>query len=96
MAGIKGRSGRKRKDTLRFRPVITLQPGLDDKLIEFFSAIPCRYQGEAIKIALRNGGLDAGRDAAATIATQEAIMAAQERAEIEGSLSSLGDQWDNM
>lgn len=55
--------------------MITLQPGADDRLIEFFSAIPRRYQGEAIKAALRNGGLDAGRVAAEAIATQEATMA---------------------
>lgn len=76
--------------------MITLQPGPDDKLIEFFSAVPRRYQGAAIQAALRNGGLDAGRDAATAMAAQEAILAAQERAEIEDGLGSLGNQWDQM
>ena len=60
MPGTKGRSGR--KQTLRIRIVLklTLRPGPDDDLIQFFGNIPPGRRPEAVKAALRGGNLADG------------------------------------
>jgi hypothetical protein len=60
MPGTKGRSGR--KQTLRRRIVLklTLRPGPDDDLIQFFENIPRGRRAEAVKATLRGGNLADG------------------------------------
>jgi hypothetical protein len=60
MPGTKGRSGR--KQTLRTRIVLklTLRPGPDDDLIQFFVNIPRGRRAEAVKAVLRGGNLADG------------------------------------
>jgi hypothetical protein len=93
MAGRKGKSGRKPKDVIRLRPVITLVVGQHDQLIEFFRQVPRRHQGEAI-IAAMHSGLESAKATTHTLLAREEALAAQERAEIDVGLAGLGGQWD--
>ncbi len=60
MSGTKGRSGR--KQTLRIRIVLklTLRPGPDDDLIQFFASVPPGRRAEAVKATMRGGNLADG------------------------------------
>ncbi len=42
---------------VRVRVALSLRPGEDDDLLEFFAAIPIRLRASAVKQALRSGQL---------------------------------------
>ena len=60
MPGTKGHSGRKQTLKRRIVLTLTLRPGRDDDLIQFFESVPRGRRAEAVKATMRGGNLTDG------------------------------------
>ena len=95
MAGIPGRSGRKRdSEVVKVRVVLRLRRGKHDPLIEMVHQVPRARLGEAFMAVLEAGHMHTSHQIAAAITAQEVQLATQERAEINAGLAGLGSEWD--
>jgi hypothetical protein len=52
------RGGRPRRDTVVIRIALSLHPGEDDDLIDFFASLPKGERARAVMTALRTGDID--------------------------------------
>lgn len=93
MSGIKGKSGRRPNGEVKLRIRLSLDPGQDADLIQFFQSLPLYCRGNAIKAALR-GGLAHGHKVIVEQEARVAELAAQERAEINAGLMGMGSEFD--
>ena len=53
----RNRGGRPRKETILVQISLSLHPGEDDDLIDFFASLPERGRARAVLVALRTGNI---------------------------------------